>query len=653
MAINEDSEDPDNLSEMSDLGDLMSIHSLSKLQSLDTFVGAASSPIHAIDPLIQQILDGRYLIERNLATNDDDNSHSADKGGIGVVYLAKDLKNISRPVVVKILKTEVLQENKDVLRKFQHEREALLRFDHPNIVGLLDSGALPDGNPYLVMPFIQGHSLRHVLNEANGNLNFSFCAHIIEAVTDALAAAHAEKILHRDIKPENVMLTPQVNGKEHVRLIDFGIARVTNSKVAPMTEVQQASGTVFYMAPEQLRGELTQTFAVDVYSCAVMFYEMLTRELPFRPKSIVEMGELQKNGVQTLPSTLRSDIPPAAEKILVQALAYEPTARPQEIGQFGKELATILRQGVLPESDSGNALNQLFRDKNNFAQASLAIDQEPKAPSRQIEQHKTQKITTIVGGFSFQTLLNKTALSFASQPQTGINWQKIVISVVGALTILVLLGIGAFIAWKSVQPEKEEIITDSSSSPVFNQPAEETGNKRLSYFLEVQKSRGAVPYEESSRTAGEEIFESGDKFKVSLISNAKGLLYIFNESKDEKGKPVYHILFPTPKRNNGSADVDKNVAVETGTNTFAGGKGTETIWIVWSSKPQADLENVRQIAFDNQGTIKDNSGIQQLAIFLQEHGAQDLEIIKDKSNNRSIINSRADIIAYRMKLEHH
>ena len=309
---------------------------------------AAASSVAIVDQLIGQVLDGRYQIERNLAVNDSDARVAvADKGGVGVIYLAKDLKNIARPVVVKVLRTEVVQNNPNALRKFQHEREALIKFDHPGIVALLDSGILPDGNPYLVMPFIKGRSLRAAMNHALARrelLNFAFCAGVIEAVTDALAAAHAEQILHRDIKPENVMLTLLPNNKERVRLIDFGVARVVNSQIAHITQDILISGTLLYISPEQLRGEVLQTHAVDVYSCGVMFYELLTGARPFEPRTIIEMSELQRRGARTPPSRLRRDLPPQVDRLLLQSLEYEARSRPADIARFGRELAAAVRE---------------------------------------------------------------------------------------------------------------------------------------------------------------------------------------------------------------------------------------------------------------------------------------------------------------------
>jgi eukaryotic-like serine/threonine-protein kinase len=224
-----------------------------------------------------------------------------------VVYLARDTKLMGKEVVVKILNETALK-HPDIVRKFEHEKEALIRLDHPGIVRILDSGRLYDGNPFMVMDYIKGHSLRKALQLA-GKLPLEVAANIIESVTDALSAAHSAKILHRDIKPENIMLTPIEEGMYRARLIDFGIARVEESKLAPATEISRAIGSILYISPEQLIGKLDLTPAADIYSFAIVAYEMLTGELPFKPKAIAEMYQLEREGVKTPPSSLRPEVP--------------------------------------------------------------------------------------------------------------------------------------------------------------------------------------------------------------------------------------------------------------------------------------------------------------------------------------------------------
>ncbi|GEM_PF-4789616 len=308
------------------------------LSDLETSTIDFSSP----DTIVHQRLDGRFFIERNLA-------HSgSDEGGIGLVYLALDEK-LGRKVVVKILQ-ESAQKNDYIHLKFLQEREALTRFNHHGIVKILDHGKLTDGNPFMVIEFIDGRSLRKVL-QAEGKLSLRSAAHLIESLTDALAHAHSKGVIHRDIKPENIMLTAQDDTFDHMTLIDFGIARVGGSKVADPTFFANVVGTIKYMSPEQHFADTDLTAASDIYSAAIVAYEILTGQLPFQPQTPTESNEklnsdmfrMKQLGVRTRPRFVRNDIPVAAEKILLSALEFEKGKRPQNARAFGRELGEALR----------------------------------------------------------------------------------------------------------------------------------------------------------------------------------------------------------------------------------------------------------------------------------------------------------------------
>ena len=456
------------------------------------------------DALVGQMLEGRFLIEQNLTDG------GADEGGFGLVYLAKDLKLLGKQTVVKILQKNALK-NEDVVRKFQHEKEALIRLDHPNIVRILDSGTLSDGNPFMVMEYIEGYSLRRKLRETR-KLPLAECAHLIESVTDALDAAHAKKVLHRDIKPENIMLTPTGDEFERVRLIDFGIARVEDSQLAPATTIPRGIGTILYIAPEQLAGKLEQTSAVDIYSFATVVYEMLTGKLPFAPNNMIEMFELQKHGVQTKPRQFRAEIPAEAEQLILQALAYQPTERPSDVRKFGRDLANALRQKAVPEPTKTHP--------------------QPPAPTEPLPpaNFSDVKISDI-------TVAKK---------------RKSKMPVYAALGFLVLAAVGSllgFVYWKS------STTTENSNAATNIETKSAAPSRELAYFLNVQKMRGGKLFEEPFKSSGQEIFENGYKFKLNIKSDAAGFIYLFNEDKDASGKTIYNILYPTPKTKNGAAEI--------------------------------------------------------------------------------------------------
>ena len=278
---------------------------------------------------VGMLLKGRYLIERRLG-----------RGGVGVVYLARDQQLMSKPVVVKVMLEELegTPHQEWFKLKFRQEIEALARIDHPGVVGVLDAGEMPDGRPWLVTQFIEGGSLGTLMQ--SGPLSLERVADLMRQIGHALSAAHDKGVFHRDIKPENIMIQPLAEGEELARLIDFGIATVKDSQLAASRQVTQAAGTLPYMAPEQLRGR--PVAASDIYALGVMAYEMLTGQPPFNPESAVHLAELQRAGVQTRPSELRPDLPLEAEAIILRALAWDPEHRFSSARIFGDDLARAL-----------------------------------------------------------------------------------------------------------------------------------------------------------------------------------------------------------------------------------------------------------------------------------------------------------------------
>ena len=555
--------------------------------------------------LVGQRLDGRFLIESDLTTS------GADAGGLGLVYLAQDTKLMGRRVVVKILKKTALQ-NEEVIRKFKHEREALIRLDHPNIVRILDLGTLSDGNPFVVMEYISGYSLRRKLNE-NGPLPFDLIAHITESVTAALGSAHEQKILHRDIKPENVMLAPQGDGFEHVKLIDFGIARVEESQLAPVTTVGQPMGTINYIAPEQLMGHLDQSPGADVYSFSIVVYEMLTGKLPFEPQSVVEMYELQRQNSPTPPSSLRTGIPEKVDSLLLAGLEYDVVRRPLEARKFGRELAAALREARAPQATV---------PAQHVPAATIAAAQ-PSEPTLEREEH-----------FVAPPALNL-------PKQAARKSSKTYLRVATALVILAAIAIPAgIIYWNSGSPDLRSTTPDATAN-----------ERKMTYSLSVQKMRDGKPFEAPFDSTGQEIFEDGYKFKLRLTADADGFVYIFNEGKRGDGTVGHFILYPTPKTNSGSAAVQKDKQIETGNNTFGGGRGKEIVWLIWTREENADLESIRSGSFSTAGEVVAKNA-DDLRSFLDKHKDQKVNVTTDQQKTETNIQAVGDVVVHRLELQH-
>lgn len=562
------------------------------------------------DSMVGRNLDGRFLIEKNLT------EAGGDTGGIGVVYLARDTKLMGKDVVVKILNENALK-HPDIIRKFQHEKEALIRLDHPGIVRILDSGTLKDGNPFMVMDYIKGHSLRKALLAAD-RLPLEVAANIIEAITDALSAAHSAKILHRDIKPENIMLTPLDEGLYRVRLIDFGIARVEESKLAPATEISRAIGSVLYIAPEQLIGQLDLTPAADIYATAIVAYEMLTGETPFKPKAIAEMYQMEKDGVQTLPSALRPDMPREAERILLSALEFDPLKRPQNARAFGRYLAHELRI-------DGNESDRFFASVHT---------EFSKSPTQ---------VMPAVDPTDFVTVQRPATAETKSDRFPFLKW-----AIPGGIILAILAAAAVFVAWNAT---RSTIDPPTANANLATRPSHE-----LSYFLMVQKMIDGKPREEPFKSSGQEIFESGYKFTLNFQTDAEGYMYIYSEDKDAQGKVFYNLLFPTPSINNGLSQVPGGRPIETFQSTFQNEPGTEVVWMLWTKEKREDLEAVMRSAIPPAGKLKpiaDGENLATLQDFIDKNRAEKRDPpIKDSANKRTVIKAYTDIVVHRFELEH-
>ncbi|HYV29319.1 MAG TPA: serine/threonine-protein kinase, partial [Candidatus Eisenbacteria bacterium] len=277
--------------------------------------------------LIGQTIDERYVIESAIG-----------QGGVGAVYLARDRKLHDKRVVLKILLDSSLQ-NEWVVQKFQQEKEALARVDHPGVVGILDTGELPDGKAYLVMQFIDGVTLRSQVRPEG--MPLARAAEIIKQIGRALSAAHERGIFHRDLKPENIMLQSFGRGEEQVKIIDFGIAKLKDSLVAPSTVTGATAGTVAYMAPEQLTGKSISA-ATDIFALGVIAYEIVTGRKPFNPETGFELLEMQRSGVRVQPRDLRPALSTEANEAILRALNFVPAERFQTARDFGEILAQTL-----------------------------------------------------------------------------------------------------------------------------------------------------------------------------------------------------------------------------------------------------------------------------------------------------------------------
>jgi len=216
------------------------------------------------------------------------------EGGFGSVYLAEQQEPVVRKVALKIIKLGM--DTRQVIARFEAERQALAMMDHPHIARVFDAGATEQGRPYFVMELVKGDPIVEYCDKHN--LRIDERLELFAQVCNAVQHAHTKGIIHRDIKPSNVLVS-KLDGRPSAKVIDFGIAKATNARLTEktlFTEHRQLIGTLEYMSPEQADGSLDIDTRTDIYSLGVMLYELLTGAPPFDSKQLrsAAFGEIQR-----------------------------------------------------------------------------------------------------------------------------------------------------------------------------------------------------------------------------------------------------------------------------------------------------------------------------------------------------------------------
>ena len=280
------------------------------------------------------ILDEKYRIQEKIGS-----------GGFGTVYRGEHIF-LHHPVAIKVFRPNVGRDGVDSLERFRLEGISACRVNHPNAVTVLDFDVSAGSLAYLVMELLEGRSLAHHL-KSQGRLPPVRAAEIACSVCDALAQAHAAGIVHRDIKPSNVFLHG-TNGEQTVKVIDFGIAKLTDASEIPGAEANTMSGvflgTPAYMAPERVFNQPYDGRA-DVYSVGVMVFEMIAGRLPFEITTGGHVSLMRMHAMAE-PLSLNGVIPdvdPRMDAAVSMALRKEPAERPTAV-QLGGMLRGILHE---------------------------------------------------------------------------------------------------------------------------------------------------------------------------------------------------------------------------------------------------------------------------------------------------------------------
>ena len=255
------------------------------------------------------------------------------EGGMGVVYLAEH-PVIGKKVALKAIHPE-LSRNAEVVSRFVTEAKSVNQIGHEHIVDIADFGTTPGGEFYFIMEYLQGEALSDRLKR-EGHLDSTRAMVIGAQIADALDASHEHGIIHRDLKPENIFLLQRGASKDFVKVLDFGLAKLTDTeeKVSHKTRAGSVMGTPYYMAPEQCEGKTEIDHRADIYSLGVLMFEMLTGKVPFGGDGY---GEIIVKHITMPPPSVRSLVPELSAEldlILFRALAKDRTQRFQTMAEL-------------------------------------------------------------------------------------------------------------------------------------------------------------------------------------------------------------------------------------------------------------------------------------------------------------------------------
>jgi serine/threonine-protein kinase len=275
--------------------------------------------VSVADPLVGQLLDGRYAVRSRIA-----------KGGMATVYLALD-ERLDREVALKVM-SPALVDDEDFVRRFTREARSAARLNHHGIVQVFDQGT--DGDVvFLAMEYVPGQTLRDLMRE-RGPMSAGEALDVLEPVLEALAAAHRAGIVHRDVKPENVLIAD--DGR--VKVADFGLARAVDAGTAH-SQTGLLLGTVSYLAPEQVERGVADARS-DVYAAGVVLFELLTGSKPFAGDTAVQVALQHVSSRVPAPSTRVEHLDPALDELVLLAAARNPDDRPAD----ARELLMVVRE---------------------------------------------------------------------------------------------------------------------------------------------------------------------------------------------------------------------------------------------------------------------------------------------------------------------
>jgi serine/threonine protein kinase len=525
-------------------------------------------------------------------------------GGMGEVYLARDSR-LGRTVALKVLAQDV-SSDKRRMQRFRQEAKIASSLNQPNILTIFEFGET-GGLTFLATEFVDGETLRDYMH--GKRLKIGEVLDIAIQVLAALDAAHDARIVHRDIKPENVMIRRR---DRVVKVLDFGLAKVTERKSTMLTgqesELEAATefktaphsvmGTINYMSPEQAQAHPIDE-RTDIWSTAVMIYEMASGLLPFKgatdSHTIVQI--LEKDPVPLTQFT-QLKVPAELQRIVSKALSKNVDER----YQTAKDMLIDLR-----------SLKKRLEVETEIERTSSA--ETPRA-------------------------------TVAIEAPDGRPQKRRVLAIALIAMAVATAGIFAVNIWRSSRARSNAAVA----------PAATAEQRTLAYWITVQKFRNGRPYQGPFTVPGEIIFETGYQIRVSFRSPQSGYLYVLSEGPQEaSGQTQFVTLFPSTTANKGSSllRADQVVQIpEASWFQFDQQQGTERLWLVFSNEAISELDALQQFASTRtSGLVTDPAKNRAVQSFLTQHSSQQTRA--EKGDTQTTLQASGKVLVYPVKLEHH
>ena len=566
--------------------------------------------------IVDTVLDGQYQMEALLG-----------KGGMGAVYRARHILLGDR-VAIKVLPPEV-RNNAEWLRRFRREGQAARRFRHPNSVTVYDLRTAADGTIYMVMEYVEGHTL-DVAMRTRGRFSAAEAVEILTPIMSVLDTAHSMGVVHRDLKPENIMIgNATESGPPVVKLLDLGIAKMReiagadNGGNTALTMAGQVLGTPYYMSPEQW-GEIPRDGnpeidgRADIYSLGLVFYEMVSGRRPFGSTTL---NELRRDHVSTTPNPLYQvvpDVPRGFSAAIERATAKDRGDRQETAHQLADELRAGLstpidpRTGAVPDDLAETRTLDRVETKSDVNAATvITIDSAPTSPSAPpasrtvaptvVEKRKPEPAPPDPG-MSAATVVEHAGLDSSATAIPNVapaprliappapmiapvakkkSSAGLIIGLIALLLVIAVVAAASIYLWNRSRTARNVTATSTASTGAAAAPAEITR-----YWLELQPANAS---EQPVQVAALVPIASGRSFKFHFVFSEPGYVYIFGPG--DKNRPTAFLTAKplpasgvTSNQVSAGADFSFPKGVENNV-TLDKNPGTDVFTIIFSRSP--------------------------------------------------------------------